>query len=161
MSWKNTWVGWLFNATAWKGSKITGPFWFNETIDLTAFVPSLARWLNMITCIWARILILCKEAGKRNILWLRILLVPSKKIAFALDCRVRSPWLVRKKKKNVNVNLNMNLWTVFNVYKILSNNKVIEWAKFENRNNAHCEISIDSLVYFLGIPRTKSLELVC
>lgn len=25
--------GWLFNATAWKGPKITGPFWFNETID--------------------------------------------------------------------------------------------------------------------------------
>lgn len=67
--------GWLFNATAWKGPKITGPFWFNETIDLTAFVPSLVRWSNMITCIWARILILCEEAGKRNILRLRILLV--------------------------------------------------------------------------------------
>lgn len=73
ISWKSAAVGWLFNATAWKGPKITGPFWFNETIDLTAFVSSLGR--NVITCIWARILILCEEAGKRNILWLRILLV--------------------------------------------------------------------------------------
>lgn len=86
ISWKSAAVGWLFNATAWKGPKITGPFWFNETIDLTAFVSSLGR--NVITCIWARILILCEEAGKRNILWLRILLVTrlQSRLHYSIEC---------------------------------------------------------------------------